>query len=265
MPEELENKNSNDQKINGLLELGAEMIGAAAGGVSGFFLAGPEGAAAAGVGGVAISKGLAEVVIEMKNRLLGKREEKRMGATMVFAIQKIQENLKSKVPREDSFFEGDIKDRSSSEEIFEATLMAAQRDPEEKKLKYYGNLLGNIPFEASIDRSHANHLIKIAQDLSWSQLCLLAISARKGLFNLKAGHYRGQSSFPQQLVFLLSQMVDLHSKGLVNFGRSAVLGITDVNPEQMTAQGVGAHLYNLMELVEIPTQELARVANSLSE
>lgn len=254
----------NESQIDELLTAGSDIIGAAVGGVGGFFLGGPGGAAAGGAGGVAISKGLKWAVTEIKQRLLGKREEQRIGATMIYAVEKIQSNLKSKEIRDDDFFEGNLKDRSCAEELFEATLMAAQRDPQEKKLKYYGNLLGNIPFSKAIDRSQANHLIKIAQDLSWNQLCLLAIAVRKNLFKLRTTDYRNQKHFSQAQIFLMSQMVDLHSKGLINFSGEAVLGLTDANPGKMTVQGVGAHLYNLMELVQIPVDDLKDIADSLS-
>lgn len=160
-----------DKNLNELLSTGADMSGSAIGGIIGFFMAGPFGAGIGGASGVAISKFLKSASLGMKDKFLGKREEKKIGATIIYAVEKIQENLKSKNIRNDNFFENDPNNRSSAEELFEATLIAAQRDPEESKLKYYGNLLGNIPFFQQVNRSQANHLIKTAQDLSWSQLC----------------------------------------------------------------------------------------------
>src|ERR1051326_659774 len=65
--------------------------------------------------------------------------------------------------------------RSTAEEIAEAVLVAAERDHEERKLRYYGNLLANLAFSDGIDRAEANLLTRLAQGLSYAQLCLLSI------------------------------------------------------------------------------------------
>ena len=41
------------------------------------------------------------------------------------------------------------------------------------KLKYYGNLVGNIAFDKTISREQANQLVSLAQKLSYRQIKLL--------------------------------------------------------------------------------------------
>ena len=252
------------QNAKSLINAGAEITGGATGSVIGFLIGGPIGAAIGGAGGPIVAITMKKLANEVKERLIGPREEKRIGAAIYYAVEKIQINLKAgKMPRADDFFTESPDGRSCADEIFEATLLAAQRDHQEKKLKYYGNLIGNISFNNTFDRSQANHLIKIAQELSWQQLCILALSVKKSSFPLKVGDWRGNGTFTQPLLFLLSEIQDLYNKGLVNFGGDVLLGLTDVDPSKMTLQGVGSHLYNTMELSQISNAELLPIAAML--
>jgi len=256
MPDKKDQNNS-DKNIEKLINSGAQITGGAAGATIGFFIGGPMGAAVGGAGGPIIVNAFKKIANEITERLIGPREEERIGAVIYYAGEKIQTNLKAgKTPRTDDFFNSIPGERSSADEIFEATLLAAQREYQEKKLKYYGNLMGNIPFNNTFDRSQANYLIKTAQELSWQQLCLLALSAKKSSFGLKVGSWRGQTKLAQPLIFLLHQIQELYNIGLINFGEEVLLGLPDVNPSKMTVQGVGAHLYNIMELSKISNEEL---------
>ena len=263
MPDKKDQNNSG-QNIEKLINSGAEITGGAVGSIIGFFMGGFVGAAIGGAGSPIVVNTFKKIANEIKERLIGPREEKRIGAAIYYAVEKIQTNLKAgKILRTDDFFNSSPDERSSADEILEATLLAAQREYQEKKLKYYGNLIGNIAFNNTFDRSQANHLIKTAQELSWQQLCLLALSVKKLSFALKVGSWRGQTSFTQSLIFLLHEIQDLYNRGLINFGGEVLLGLPDVEPSKMTAQGVGAHLYNTMELFQIPNEELLPIATLL--
>ena len=52
-------------------------------------------------------------------------------------------------------------------------MFSAQREHEENKLKYYGNLVANIAFDKTISREQANQLVSLAQKLSYRQIKLL--------------------------------------------------------------------------------------------
>ena len=110
---------------------------------------------------------------EMRNRALGPREVERIGAAIGYALVDINKRLVAgEVPRRDGFFEipTDNVDRSAADEIYEAVLIAAQGEYEERKLALYGRLLASVAFRDGISRAHANYLIRIAEELSYRQI-----------------------------------------------------------------------------------------------
>ena len=79
----------NEEKIKSLLSSGSEITGAAAGSAIGFFIGGPVGAAIGGASGVVTSKVLSDIA----DRLLSGREKVRVGATAIFALEKIKRSF----------------------------------------------------------------------------------------------------------------------------------------------------------------------------
>ena len=80
--------------------------------------------------------------------------------------------------RGDGFFEANVHERAAAEEVFEGIVRAAQKETEEKKIPFIGRLFAGLAFESRVDRAHATVLIRLAEDLSYRQLCLLAIFAQ---------------------------------------------------------------------------------------
>ena len=99
---------------------------------------------------------------EVSNRLLGPRERTRIGATLAFAAEDIQGRLeRGQKLRVDCFLNLRDNGRSAAEEIAEGVLLTAQREHEEKKLKYLGRFLSEISFNSRYDRAHANYMNRI--------------------------------------------------------------------------------------------------------
>lgn len=260
-------QNNKDTKIRKLIRAGQDIapeaiINASAAAI-GFEIAGLSGAI---VGGMGLGSVIVQSLSLFATKQLAKREEQKVGLTAIYAKNKIEENLKTKEIRDDDFFE-DTQERSAANEIFEATLTAAQRDSEEKKLEYYGNLLGNIPFYPEINRVKANHLIKTAQDLSWNQLCILAVAHKNNLPQLRSDDYRSEPHLlnSDELIFLLSETSTLVRRGLINLSGKALIDMTDINPKKMVVQGVAERLYELMELNKIPNNELKYIVDLFSK
>jgi hypothetical protein len=93
-------------------------------------------------------------------------------------VSKIKEKIeKGENIREDNFFSKDPSNRSSFEEITEGVLLSAQKEHEEKKVRFLGNLIANISFNSSINRADANLYVNLAEALSYRQYCLLALLA----------------------------------------------------------------------------------------
>lgn len=231
-------------------EISGVLIGAAIGGV----VAGPAGA----VGGTVIEKVISKIGTEIKERVLSKRENKKIGATATYALLKIKEKLDNgKELRDDNFFKEDITGRSSADEITEGVLFAAQNEHEEKKLLYYGNLIANIAFDKTITKELANQLIAVADRLTYRQLKLINIFVMNQLSPfpiLKQGNYISLSGY--ELISVLQDIYDLYRIGLVGGNGSVILEMGYINPSQIKVQGTGALIYNLMELSKIHSEEM---------
>ena len=139
-------------------------------------------------------------------------------------------------------------------------LLKSQREPEEKKLPYLANILANVAFDAQISAQLAHQAAKTAEQLTYSQLCILQLAVFRNHFKLRKSDYRGHGSFSKELYSPLYECLDLYHRGLINFSGSVAFGPTDVNPGSMTVQGLGADIYNLMELSAIPLDDIERVA-----
>lgn len=165
-----------DKLITELVETGAELSGSIGGSVIGALIAGVPGAIVGGVFGPVITKSFKAIGLEIKKRVMGDREAIRIGAGYTFALSKIKQKIDAgEKPREDGYFEAKDGKRAVSEEILEGALLIAQKEYEEFKVKHYGYLIANISFDPKIDRGYANFLLRMAEKLSYRQLCLLEL------------------------------------------------------------------------------------------
>lgn len=252
------------RRIRNLIDSGAEIAGGAVGGALGFLSGGPVEAAMFGAGGAAAAKALRHIGDETCERLLGPRERVRVGGVLAIAAAQIGERIKNgESLRDDGFFQEKWPRRSDAEEVAESILLKSQREPEEKKIPYMGYLLTNVAFQKEISAEMAHQLIKIAEQLTYRQLCILKLAKVKDNLRLKTGDYRGQGSFSKELYQILYECLDLYHRSLVNFRGEVIFGPTDVAPSRMTAQGLGGDIYNLMQLHLIPDDDLYRITEVL--
>lgn len=186
---------SEQQKPNEEKDLGRKVasgaIGGAVGGLvgslAGFAVAGPMGAVGGSILGNSVGNASAPLIelafhrvsADFVQRQLSHREEGRIVTVLDQVVKKIETNFSSGLSvRDDGFFTDDKHDRSSADEIFEGVVLASQREYQEKKILFYGNLLANIAFHPEISRAQANLLIRLAEQLSYRQLCLLNLFAK---------------------------------------------------------------------------------------
>ncbi len=248
------------------------MVGAATGGVLGFFMGGPVGAAAGGAAGVAISKTTSKVLTDVANRSLSHREEVRIGAAATFAVEKIQKKLDAgEQPRNDGFFEPQQNaSRSDAEEIFEGVLSKSKNEHEEKKIKLLANIFANIAFASGLRAGEANHILQIAGNLTYRQMCILGLFQRKAEIqdiNLKKDDYRGfQGSLSYETISILQEIYQLYNFGLLacrnsnSDGYEALLGWTDVAPNRIELTALARRYYQIIGLDEISSVDLREVA-----
>lgn len=214
-----QNNDSRISKTRTLIGVGAEMAGGAAGGALGLLFGGPSGALIAGAGGVAISKAFVAVGNEIADRFLAPRERVRIGAALAIAADTTKARLDSgDRPREDGFVD-DGTDHPPIEEITEGLLIAAQRAYDEKRVPYIGRLSGNLNFRPDLDVPAASWLTRLADDVSYTQLCMLrlAIGNAHGEV-LRGGKVQNGRVKGSTHSAYLSEVLGLYRLGLINFG-----------------------------------------------
>ncbi|CAG1020194.1 hypothetical protein DOJK_00162 [Patescibacteria group bacterium] len=257
-------ENDRKEDIEELIAIGSDIAGGAAGGAIGFFTAGSVGAVLGGITGPLLSFTFRRLANEIKHRLLGKREEVRIGATIAFAAKKIQENIANGLQvRQDGFFQRQHTERAAAEEILEGVLLAAQREHQEKKLLFYGNLVANIAFHPEIDRAEANLLIRLGEQVSYRQMCLLALFMRLDTSNLRQEDYRSNGNVGTARVALLQEIYALYLQGMLNASGVALLSLADIKPSKIKIQGTGTTLYELMELWKVDMQDIVGIIELL--
>lgn len=254
-----------DQKgVVELLGAGSEVAGGVAGAAIGVMAAGPVGGLIGGGVGPIVAYALKKLGNEIHRRLLSPREQQRIGGVIAYAVQRIKEKLDAgEQVRSDGFFASDANSRAPAEEIYEGIILAAQREHEEKKLPFMGNLMANLAFHPEIDRGYANFLVRLAENLSYRQLCLLFVFALNDKSGLRQTSYRGITSFAPLLLGILQEAMELSQWDMIGSGE-ANLGFYDIAPGKTATQAAGAHLFNLMELIRLPISDVQALASILA-
>lgn len=254
-----------DSPVRRLIHGSAELGGAAVGGALGFFAGGPVGAAVLGAAGGAVAKVFAELGEEVSDRLLGPREKQRIGGVLAIAAAHIRERLeRGDRIRVDGFFDKGPSGRSSADEVVENIALAVQRDPEERKLQYMGRLYANVAFNSEISSQMAHQMIKAGEQMTYRQLCLLKIFGVDAIRStLRNSDFRNDSEFPIELRQVLYECFAL-ARSYYIVDESYILGVTDLHPRNTRTQGLGADMFNFMELKMIPTEDLLPIVRQIS-
>lgn len=274
-------KEENADGYKKLRQAGSKIAGAGVGGIIGFFagglFGGPEGAFFGATSGQLIQEAFLYVGNEFNKRYMSPRETERIGGVLFYAEKKVGENIgKELTIRSDDFWDEPLNGRAAAIEIIEGVLLAAQREHEEKKLPFFGNLLANIAFDPTIDREQANLLIKIGENITFRQMCILSVFADHNRFDFGRISLRS-SGFPYPNLkrnSLFQEAFDLGSKGLLYSGLdglifrgmqgSPVSKASDFAlADRVRVVGIGYDLYRLMELREIEEFSLDSVISLL--
>ncbi len=212
--------------------------------------------------GPTISYVLQKVGAELSERSFGKREERRVGTAVVHAILKVNVLRESgRRIRRDGFFDEQPDGRSSADEIVEGLLTVSQREYEERKIPFYANLLANLVFTTEYDRPYCNLLIRTPEQMSYRQLCLLALVEKKtsGLEHRTLRKHHRKLSVSQLAV--LQELLVLNTRGLLKSNSNTVwLGISDVTLDASPTAELGSAIHVLMELGSIPDSDIQEVA-----
>lgn len=165
----------------------------------------PAMAGTAGMAGVVVE----ETVRSILTRSLGYRDRKRVGAVLDQTQIRIQyHQSQGQSIRQDGFWEARGNIPPVGQEVFEAVLLAAQKEPQEKKIPYMGNLFAYIACRSEISDVSAHWLVKTAESLSWTQFELLALISRIDEVDA-SGITVGEGALTWDSVALHRELVDL--------------------------------------------------------
>ena len=268
MEYDAEKSQDRNGRLRDLISKGAQLAGGAAGPaastVIGTFVAGPAGAVVGGAIGATVTMAVKAIGQDLSLRVLSPREQARVGGVFTLAAAEIVERCRNgESVRDDGFFDAEGGARSDAEEVWESMLLKSQREAEEKKLPYMAHLLANLAFNAEISAAMAHQMTKAAESMTYRQLCILQLSANKERFNLRQESYRGQGSFSKEQYQIIYEYHDLYNRGLINYGSTAAVALTDVNPSACTPQALGVDIYSQMRLFLIQDEDLEPIAAKL--
>jgi hypothetical protein len=171
------------RQLRVFLEPGSEIAGSLTGAGISLLVGGPPGAVLGAIVPALATRAIRRGALELMHRQMSDRERVRAAGVATIAAARIQGYLDlGHEARSDGFFQGEPGNRSAAEEIAEGVLIAAQREHEEKKLPYLANLLASIAFQEGLSRSEANRLLRLADGLSYRQLCIIALIGKKEEF-----------------------------------------------------------------------------------
>lgn len=260
--------NNRDQEAEQLLNRGAELAGSAVGGAIGFLAGGVLGATA----GAALGTSCGHALKDIANRMLSSREQVRVGATGSIALQEIHLRLEQgQSLRSDDFFTSLKSGQRKAEEVFEGILLKAKDMHEEKKIVHIGKLFANIAFDASCSVSEANHIIGVAEALTYTQYCLLHIYEKTDNYSLRDKKIAPRESITYHALSLLQQTLELFRSQLVllyepgNEYHTIVLELNQIIPKFTKLSVQGKRIYEMLDLAKLPAPDITEVVKSLDK
>ena len=239
---------------------------------------------------------------EMQKRQLAPFEERKVVTTATFAVIRIQDLLDDgKEMRKDDFFEDYQGNRNASEEVFEHTLIIAKKEYDEMKLMFLGYLFAGILFDSTISKDEANKLLELGGTLSYRQIKLISLfsqnhkkdeigmdifsflndkSILEGLEAINIPIDQMKENMPTYVkipdkdykevgidgyaqISLLQDIFDLIRLGILTIPGQIILDVTHINPSKVTPIGLGAQLYNLMDLKQISREDKEEIVEIL--
>lgn len=260
-----------------LVAPGASIVGEVAGAAVGFMTAGPPGAFAGAVLGPVVEHACLRLASEFRHRQISEREVVRIGGAMAVTVTRINERLEEgEQLRQDGFLAAAGSQRSAANEVGEGVLLAAQREHEEKKVPLLGSLLASVAFDSEISRPQANLLLRLGEELSYQQLCVLALLGNNrlhateeleldshGVLGLRNETFVDSENASMDHAGLLQELPDLYSRHLITAPGPPSGGITYMAPSGLRIQDMGLHLYRSMELWNTDETNIEQVTSLL--
>ncbi|PNH82959.1 hypothetical protein CXZ05_13600 [Arthrobacter sp. AFG20] len=170
--------------------------------------------------------------------------------------------------RNDGFWSSSKGFPSPGEEVVEAVLIAAQREPQERKLEYLGCLLAQIAYHDEIPLETAVWMINTAERLTWTQYSLISMIGRKEEFDL-GGIEVGQGINSWKGWAVHEELRAMGPFGLSIMGAPAKktprlgLGLFNMDLADFELGNGGQLLFNFLGVGDIPVDEIEELIEAL--
>lgn len=261
---EMQLPGNDDDLLKKTIEAGIDMSGSIGGAIAGVAMGGPAG----GLAGAIAGTGLVHILKDVAHRALSHRERQRVGALYLHALNamNIIRDAGGTV-RQDDFWVSSGPYTSPGQQVIEGVLMAAQREPQERKLEFMGTLLARVAYEPEITADTAAYLIRTAEELTWQQYVLLALIGRLDEFevegietNTHAPEFAAWAAHKQ-----LAELGDFGRALIIGGREETSLGLQKYATELSSYKlGWGADLlYQSMWLDRIPRRDILEVLGLL--
>lgn len=257
----------NDKVICEIVETGSDITGAVGGALIGTIIAGPLGGIIGGASGPLITKAFKAVGSTVKNKLLADREETRIGAAYYFAMEQFQYRINAGHKIVSNISSEELYGRNASEEVLEGIIISAQQSYEEKKIKFIGKLFANIFFNSQSDLALSNFMIKLADELSYRQFCIINILRNKDELNLQGWLDKNKDGNPIITRYdLCCETRYLKDKGIVTlpFYLSNMEDNSDsIQIKDLSITNIGNQFYDLLSLSEIEILDINELLQNM--
>ena len=265
---DVEKKEGILQLINSSSEIAGSTIASLA---VGLLTGDPITATVSGVGGKILEIGFRTIADEISKRTIGPREKVRAGTAIAFALVGIHQRLENgESPRADGFFDKSDRGRSESDEVLENMVLKIQREPEEKKAPYIAKIYENSVFEPKISADLSHKIIKSAEQLTYQHLCILSMVGRRENKEDALGDFQLNSQLDHSLELskLLHDCFELVTNGYIQGGLTLTFSgrlpqYETLNPNSMLLENIGRDLFSLMNLQDIPDDDIVPIAELL--
>ena len=236
-------------------KFGANMVGAAVSMSPGNTMAG------AVIGGL-----LNNVIDEFYKRVLSPRQKLRIERTIDMARKDVadKQNAGTFVERNDSFFELRDAEVSDASKLLEETLYKCSEEFEERKLLHYAKLYSNICFRNDITYEHAYVLLRLARELSYRQLAILAYMADGNEINMNEWDKVFKSHKGIQKYYDFYVECQSLYRWRLTCQPNDYPGIQLGDTPRTVISAMGVDMHNLMELNTIDTNGVRSVLDAIN-
>lgn len=255
-----------EDDLKKLLDAGCDITGSIAGAFIGAAVAGPAGLLIGASLPTIISESFKKISSDVLSRQISKREEQKIGAGYIFALQRIEKNIEGgKTIRNDGFIKDD-EILSDSNTILEGVTVKLQKEWELKKLQYYGNFLGNIPFRKDIDFNYASVLLRLIDSMSYREICIIAVFQKRGTPEIDLSSIENRLKMNYMMHnFNYSMYSDLVELGQLFVFRRVPPFTVGSTLGNCVLSDLGEKLYDLMNLQEIDKNDFIKTKTDLED